>query len=301
MYIVNEGGSSGGGSLSYYDARRDSLYNNVAGINEHWIFPNDMKIVGSKGYVAVEGLDRIDIISLASSQVSGSIPLAPSTGPEFLAANDSLLCTANANGTVSVIRLSDDSVTWTSAPVVGFPGGINLSGNRIAVTDIGLYPEVGRSVKILDAVTKRLIDSVITGGGPGPLTSINGKMFVVLTSSSKILQINPVTDAVEDSVGLSGYYSDLTTDGRMLFALNSDSIASISIQPLHVEKSSFIKRTSGLFFYSLGADPASGEVYVANVMSSGGSGELEIYSSTGDQKRPPSPAGTFPGAFAWRP
>jgi len=301
MFIVNEGGFAGGGSLSFYDAQHDTLYNNIAGINEHWIFPNDMKIAGSKGYVAVEGLDRIDLIDLATYQVSGSITLPTSSGPEFLSANDSLLCSANANGTVSVIRLSDDSVTWTSPSVVGFPGGIILLGSRIAVMDAGLYPRAGQFIKILDPIAKTVVDSLSTGGSPGPVAAVNEKIYVVLTSGSAILQINLLTRTVEDSMGLPGYYSDLTTDGQSLFALTSDSVAKISVAPLRLVNSSFVKRTTGIYFYSLGADPGTGDLYVSNIMTSIGAGELELYNSTGRSQRTPAATGTFPGAFDWKP
>src|SRR5689334_22809989 len=59
-YVVNEGLFSGGGSLSYYDALRDTMYLDL--IASDWIFPNDLKIAAGKGYLAVDGSDRVDVI-----------------------------------------------------------------------------------------------------------------------------------------------------------------------------------------------------------------------------------------------
>src|SRR5437773_1226672 len=85
VYVVNEGGFSGGGALSYYDKNLDSMFNNVVGLAQSWVFPNDMKIVHSKGYVTVNGLDRIDVIDISTNQVIQSIVFPQYTGPGFLA------------------------------------------------------------------------------------------------------------------------------------------------------------------------------------------------------------------------
>lgn len=79
VYIVNEGGFSGGGSLSYYDKLKNSMSNNIVGVAQQWVFPNDMKIVGGKGYVAVNGLDRVDVVDLSNSHVTRSIQFSPSS------------------------------------------------------------------------------------------------------------------------------------------------------------------------------------------------------------------------------
>ncbi|HMD13218.1 MAG TPA: hypothetical protein VKI62_01190, partial [Bacteroidota bacterium] len=195
VYIVNEGGFSGGGSLSYYDKLKNSMSNNIVGVAQQWIFPNDMKIIGGKGYVAINGLDRIDVINLTSSQVIRSISLSPSSGgPEFLTSSDSMMYVVNSNGSLSIVNMINDSLIWTSQSIVAFPGGIMSVENKIFISDVGSYPSVGTTVKVLDITSRTIIDSVRTPGGPGSMTVMNGKLFVVCTNASKIIQIDPGTD-----------------------------------------------------------------------------------------------------------
>ena len=300
VYIVNEGGFGGGGSLSYYDKIKNSMSNNIVGFAQQWIFPNDMKIVGGKGYVAVNGLDRIDVVDLTNSQVTRSIRFSPSSGPGFLTWNDSLIGVANYNGTVSIVNAKIDSLLWTSSSIVGFPGGIISVGNKIFISDVGSYPSVGTAVKVLDITSRTVIDSIRTPGGPGSMTMMNGKLFVVCTNASKIIQIDPVTDMLEDSLQLSGYLGDIVSSNGLLYVLSSDSISEISVNPLHVQQSAFVKRSDGLYFYALGIDVTNGDLYVSNVTSSGGAGEIKIFTSSGISKVQPLPVGIFPGAFAFR-
>src|ERR1051326_4100046 len=114
VYIVNEGGFSGGGSLSYYDKDRDTVLNNVAGSGLNWVFPNDMKIIGNKGYVVVNGTDHIDVMDLTLGARFHSISLPSLSGPEYLAIKGTTLYVANSSGTVSAIALANDSqhTTW---------------------------------------------------------------------------------------------------------------------------------------------------------------------------------------------
>ncbi len=300
-YIINEGGFSGGGALSYYDRDRDTIYNALLGPAQGWIFPNDIKAIGGKAYVAVNGLDRIDVVSDTSNQFLHSIVYPHSTGPGFLAAAGSAtLFSANYNGTVSAIDLSRDSLAWTSDPAVSFPGGIAVAGDRIFLSDIGLYPNAGLSVKVLSAASGMVVDSIRTVNAPGPMAVMNGSLYVVCTGTSKVYRINPVSLLVQDSVQLQGYFSDMAADVMgSLYVMSGDSVAKISASPMRFE-GSVARRTSGLYFYSIGVDTLSGEIYLSNVVSSGGSGELDIFSPGGTLRRPPLGVGIFPGAFAFK-
>lgn len=307
----------------------------------NWVFPNDVKIIGNKGYVTVNGLDRIDVIDLTtttagvyvvneggfsgggslsrydiehdlmvndiinSTQLIRSIMFPQYTGPGFLArgifvGSIGLLYTANYNGTVSIIDGSVDSLLSTSTQIVGFPGGIAYANGKLFVSDAGLYPTAGTSVKIVNGLNGALVDSVTVNNAPGALTVLNGKVFVLCTGTSKIYQIDAATPTLEDSIQLSGYYSDMTTDGEALYAMSSDSVTKISVGPFQVVQSALVKRTEGNYFYTLGVDNVSGDIYVSNITTAGGSGQLEIYSSAGVLKRSALPVGVFPGAIVFK-
>jgi len=136
------------------------------------------------------------------------------------------------------------------------------------------------------------------------MTLMSGKLFVVCAGSAtaqpRLFQINPNVDKAEDSLQITGSVSDAANDGRYLYVLSSNGVGRFAPQPLRTLQNPYITRTNGNFFYSLSVDGPTGEIYVTNVVSPGGSGELEIYTTLGARKRPAMPVGIFPGALCFR-
>jgi len=300
VYIVNEGGFSGGGSLAYYDKQLDSTFQSIVGPTQSWVFPNDMKIVGTKGYVTVNGSDRIDIIDISTNMVVGSIMFPQFTGPGFMSVNGSSMFVANYNGSVSIIDLTLDSLLTTVPSVVGFPGGIAFANGKVFISDAGLFPNAGTFIKVLDPSAAVIVDSIEIHNAPSAMSVLSDKLYAVCSGTSKVFQINPSSLMLEDSVQLSGFLGDIATDGDFLYVLNSDSVAKLNDNPLTIIHTSFISRSTGSYFYSLSVDQTNDDVYVSNVISSGGSGQVEIYTSAGTDRRPPFAVGIFPGAFAFK-
>ena len=304
VYVVNEGGFSGGGSLSYYDKQRDTLFNNVVGEGLNWLFPNDMKIIGNKGYVVVNGTDEIDVIDLSSNQRMRSIRLPASSGPEYLASDASTLYVANMNGTISSIALSNDSLLGASPAAVSFPGGIAIVDGKIVVSDYGSYSggtfQPGHMLKLVSTVSLAITDSVRVGSALGGLAGEAGGLYVVSTGNSTVYQIDVNSLSIRDSVRLGGSLAgDIASDSSALYVLGVDSVARLSIAPLGVSRSSFVKRSTGNFYYALAVDGSNGDLYISNIVGSS-TGQVEIYTSSGARKRPALTAGIFPGAFAFK-
>ena len=308
VYVVNEGGFSGGASLSYYDKQRDSMFNSIIGASSNWTFPNDMILLGGKGYVAVNGSDRVDVLDPRSQSITKSIQFPQFSGPGYLAADGSTLFVANYNGSVSIVTAGIDTLRTTTPAVVRFPGGIAFANGNVFVSDYGTYVNnqfvPGHYVKMFNPSLAQVTDSVRVGDAPGSMTIMSGKLFVVCVGSAtaqpRLYQIDPTVDRAEDSLQLSGSVSDLANDGRYLYVLSSNGVGRFDLQPLRTLQNPYITRTNGNYFYSLAIDGSSGEIYVTNVVSTGGSGELEIYTPTGIRKRPVMPVGIFPGALCFR-
>lgn len=301
VYILNEGGFSGGGGASFYDLDADTVYHNAIEGSGSWVFPNDMKVVGSKGYVAVNGSDRIDVIDIPAQTVLGSIAFPQYTGPGFLAVSGETLWVANYDGSVSIVDLRADTLVAKIPGVVGFPGGIAVAGGRVFVSDIGLFPAAGTWVHALRPGSPIERDSVHVENAPGPLVEMGGKIIVVCTGTSMVYRIDPATLGLVDSVQLDSYVSDCASDGEFLYVLSADSIAKLDDNPLTILYSSLVGRSGGSYFYALAVQRPQGILFVSNVVSGGGSGRVESYYADGTVYRPPFPVGIFPGAFAFRP
>ncbi|TLY30065.1 MAG: hypothetical protein E6K56_07325, partial [Ignavibacteria bacterium] len=188
MYVVNEGGFSGGASLSYYDKQRDSMFNSIIGASANWTFPNDMIILSGKGYLAVNGSDRVDVLDLGSQSVAKSIQFPQFSGPGYFAADGSTLFVANYNGTVSIVSAGIDTLRTTTLAAVTFPGGIAFTNGKVFVSDYGTYVNnqfvPGHFVKIVSPALAQMTDSVRLGDAPGAMTVMSGKLFVVCAGST---------------------------------------------------------------------------------------------------------------------
>jgi hypothetical protein len=308
VYIVNEGGFSGGASLSYFDKTRDSLYQNILGSSVSWAFPNDMLIQGTKGYVTINGSDRIDVVDITANTVIKSIALPQFTGPGYLAADGARMFVASYNGSVSSIGIANDSLLVTLNSVVTFPGGIAQLAGKVFVSDYGTYVGgtfvPGRYIKVINASTMQVVDSIRVSEAPGAMTVSSGRVFAVCvgtaTVAPRIYQITPDHDQIEDSLQISGSVSDIATDGHSLFVLSSNSVAKYDIGPLRLLSPMIVARATGNYYYALAIDGSNGDIYVSNIISTGGSGQIEIYTPLGVPRRLPIVSGIFPGAFAFK-
>ncbi len=298
-YIVNEGGFGGGGNLSFYDPSTGAVSNDVIRNAENWLFPNDILFFSGKMYVAINGSDRVSVIDPETDSVRITIEFPPGTGPGFLVAGDNRIYSSNYNGTVTAIDPVGDTLLGSSARVVGFPGDILVTEGKIFVSDLGAWPDTGTSMKVLDQGTLTVLDSVSPGGGPAQMTLAGGKLYLGTAVAKKIWRIDPVTLAIEDSSDLGSVPGDLATDGIHLYVLTQDAVERIPINVFERDSVPLIRRTDGLFHYALGYDEAAGELYISNITTAGGSGEIGVYTRTGVPVRPPFPGGIFPGAFGF--
>jgi len=235
-----------------------------------------------------------------------TIHLAPGTFPGFISLlGDTVAFEVGYNGTVSRIDLLHDSVTATGPQVVAFPGGIACVGGSVYVSDYGSYLTPGKTVVVVDPAHLTAIDTLPVGSRPGMLTSDGGSMLYLscLESSferGRIYSISSSTRMVTDSILVGGGPSDLRVRNGALFVLHGGRVWKLGVHPLTIQDSSFITMTAGINYYSMGMDPANGDLYVSRIIGSGGNGMLDIYSSDGRLLHASLGVGIFPGAYAFK-
>jgi outer membrane protein assembly factor BamB len=184
--------------------------------------------------------------------------------------------------------------------VVGFPGGIVFANGRVFVSDMGLFPAAGTLIKVIDPSTGAVVDSVTVHNTPGGMTVANGRIFVACVGTGKVYRIHPTSLAVEDSVQLPAVSGDLVSSGDTLFVLGFNAVAKLYANPLTIIDTTLIDMLGGMYFYALSFDESVNELYVSNIVSPGGAGQVEIYTTSGILRRSPMLSGIFPGAFAFK-
>lgn len=307
VFIINEGAFPGPGTVTFYNITRDSVVGTVVGTSANWITPNDGKVVNNRLYVAVTGSDKIEILNAETFQSEGSIQFpAGTTSPALLYVVDSVKTFVACydrqtydKGYVVEVNLVQKLVVRVSAQVIVFPGGISVVGNRVYVSDMGSFSIPNNKIKVLDAATLTILDSITVGVGPGMIVRGTGDTLYVVTSG-KVYAINTTVNTVIDSTTVGESPTDIVLRGQALYVLHSDRVMKLRANPLSVEDTAFIMLSGGLYFYALGVSPINGDLYVSRVVNQGGNGEVLIYTTEGALRRPAFAVGLFPGAFVFK-
>jgi hypothetical protein len=188
-------------------------------------FPQGMAFTGGKGYVALNGTDRIAVLDLAARTVTRTIDLSTLASPggralpsRLLVAGARLYATlwnldasyAPAGpGRLAVIDTSSDALVAGANPVdLGpdclDPAGLALHGSRLYVT-CGFFPYASPTVtgaaivpvEVSETVPRVLAPVTLGGSGPGAgtapgaITFCGGVAYAGDRASGKVVRFDP--------------------------------------------------------------------------------------------------------------
>ena len=135
VYILNEGlFGSGSSSLSFYDVKKDSVYNDVFfAVNGRNLgdVGNDIKIRGTRAYIVVNNSNKIEIINTSNHQSIGTINIGAGTSPrEIVFVNDSIALVTNLYDT-SVVEVQRTTLRWREANLLLSSGTPSLHSSSL--------------------------------------------------------------------------------------------------------------------------------------------------------------------------
>jgi DNA-binding beta-propeller fold protein YncE len=191
-------------------------------------------------------------------------------------------------------------------PVGPNPEGIALVRGKayVANSEFGS----GKTVSIIDVASRSVSRTLVAGDGPISVGVTSLGMVYVLCSGfyndwmdplddtpCRIAVIDPVTDAVVDSVVIGDHASSmaLTADG-LCYVLASDSVVVVDTR-LHRNLGTFVRGA----YYAVGVDYESGDVYLADAKNYIQAGTVSVYASDG-LFRTRFDVGVNPGQFLFK-
>jgi YVTN family beta-propeller protein len=311
VYVVNEGTwGRGNASLTYYDLETFQAYTDVFGaVNGRALgdVGNQMVVLNERGYIVVNNSDRIEIIDIGTHRSEGAISLPAGSSPRQIAfVGDSILM---------VTALYDNSVLLFSVegraligriPVGANPEGIVVTNGKAYVANSGLGS--GNTLSIISLASRTVTSTIPIGDNPsGVALSADGMVYIVCggfyndfadpndDTPATIAVVNPATDAVVASLVIGGHASTiaLTSDGRG-YVPTSDRVVTIDTRSRSVTGTF---RTG--YFYGIGVEEVSGDVYLTDPKNFVLPGEVLVYAATG-QFRTKFTAGVIPGSIAFK-
>ncbi len=311
-FILNEGNfQASNGSLSFYDPKADSVQNDIfkaVNLRSLGDVVQSMTVIDTLGYIVVNNSNKIEVISLKTWKSKATIELPAGSSPRYLA--------DIGDGTAYVTNLYTNSVSV-----------INLENNQIETTiDVGTNPEEiavvngkayvansgfgwNNTVSVIDVAVRKVVKTVTVGDNPQSVrVDAEGEVHVLCAgrwpawgdtsdqgTNGALFVIDSDNDTVIDSFTISGHPSRLSLYGEETgYFLNDGHVVVYSTKSNEVLDPAFI---SG-FFYGLGVDPLSKDIYLLDAKDYVQSGTLFIYDVQGTLKSAHA-VGIIPGSVTF--
>lgn len=301
--IINEGNFGiGNASLSYYDANRDIIYNNVfenanngAKLGD---VANSAYLKDSLAYIVVNNTDKIEVINASNFDTVKTISLPGGSSPRNLSISTSglLYVTCLYQDKVMVID-ADAGNILESISVGGNPEGILIVQGFAYVTNSGFG--VGNTVSVIDLSTDQVIHTVKVGDNPQWVEVDAMDRIHVLCSGAYndfsdleddspggVWVIDPKNYSVVDSLIMAkgSHPSELSLSiHEKGYFLYQQAVLEYSTETLQVLRATLIKKVNSIP-YHIRVNDISSEIYICDAKDFISPGELYIYDLNGNEK-----------------
>lgn len=302
VYIVNEGGfGMSNASIDLYSKDSNKVFSNVfEAVNGRPLgdVAQSMNIINGKGYIILNGSGKIEVIkaknALSLNTISGF------SSPRFMVNKDTLRGFVSdwVSNTVSEINLSTNEIV-RSIPVGTGPEGMCIVGNKLFVANCGAYG-LDSTISIIDLTTNLETKKLYVGDAPVSIyADANGKIWVLCRGSygidfnttdddteAKFVRVNPTNETIEASIqiGLKGDHPDkmkMNATKNAIYYLSSynllPGVFKFNISDASAPTTAFIDG----YFYGIGYDRVTDEVYLADAIDFKQRGNMYRYNSTG--------------------
>jgi len=297
VFVICEGlYQQNNSEITFYDPSTEQTVTNYYSLNNGKLIgdnANSMYIFENKGFVAVDGSNKIEVIDLQTGKSIGIIDLGQNGSPReifILNSNRGFVTSFSKN---SVIEFNPSTLSIVrEIPVGKYPEGISYAGNKlfIANSDLGN----GNTVSVIDLNSNSVIKTISVGLNPRFVGLSNDNRIIVGCSGSFFDQtslggyyfLDPSSLTVKDSILLSYHPQDfaLTKDNH-LFYINDRGIGRINLNNKLVDTvfidGMLVNDIYGIP-YSLAFDEINQKLYVGNPKNFTQNGEVKIFDVNGN-------------------
>ncbi len=297
VFVINEGlYQQNNSEITFYDPSTDQTITNFYSSKNGKIIgdnANSMYIFDKKGFVAVDGSNKIEVIDLENGQSLGIIDLGQNGSPReifILNSNRGFVTSFSKNkviefnpSTLSVIR---------EIPVGNYPEGLAYANNKLFVANSDLGN--GNTVSVIDLNSNSVIKTITVGTNPRFVNLSNDGRIIIgcsgdwfnLSKLGGYYFINPVNLTITDSIILSYHPQDLAlAKDNILYYINDKGIGKINLNTKNVDTvfidGMAINDIYGIA-YSIAFDEINQKLYIGNPKNFTQNGEVKIYDRDGN-------------------
>jgi YVTN family beta-propeller protein len=281
VFIVNEGNSTSGGSVSFYSYQGDTVSNNIfEKINQRPLgtFVQSLAVFDNKTYIVVNGSNKVEVVERHNFKEVATI-----TGfdmPRYFipVTNDKAYVTQWGNeGQVKVIDLQNNEISNT-IDVGNGPEKMYSYYNKIYVANGGGL-DVDSTIFVIDAMTDQVIDTIEVGHNPKDMViDIDLNLWVlcygyvqygedwsiVSESPSELYKINTNDHSIINSYKISDNlhpgHLEISPDGKSIYygaGFSFGNIYKMNIYDSELPANPF----SDKYFYGFNVDWTDGTIF----------------------------------------
>jgi YVTN family beta-propeller protein len=290
VFVIDEGNFMGGnGSLSFYSYDSLKVYNDLfSEVNGRPLgdVPNSMEVFGDKAFIVVNNSGKVEIIKKNTLESVSTITGLISPRNIGFVNSTKAYVTSMYSDSLIIINLSDNTLA----------GYINLRRSSESIVIAGDKAFVanwvgGNEVMVIDNASDRVVDSIVVGIEPESMVLDKNNMLWVLCNGGWMREnfaeldgINTSTNTIEKNLIFATKQASpscLRVDGtgEMLYYLESG-VRKLSITSSELPSEPIIAE-SGQYFYKLGIDPVSNNIFVTDAVNYQQNGYLLHYNADG--------------------
>ncbi len=300
VYVINEGlFAQNNASLSYKNLEDGTVTNNV-----YWSAnngnplgdnANSMTIFGSKGYIAVDNSNKVEIINLDDFTSFGFIDLGMNGSPREIYVKDDNIAYVTSLNLDQVAKLDLQTKTVVTRINVGRkPEGIRGANGKLFVANSGFG--LDNTVSVIDMASDMVVATLQVGLNPRiVLNGVDNFIYVVCTGSfsdttifSGIYKIDPAANTVVDSILVKKNPGEACfTDANTMLVVNNDGVVKVDLTTKSVSASPLISGMAvNSFFgviYSISFDLLRSVIYCGNPKDFTQNGEVVTFDVNGNE------------------
>ncbi len=300
VYVVNEGlFAQNNATLSYKNLEDGTVTNNAYSSanngNPLGDNANSMTISGSKGYIAVDNSNKVEIINLDNFKSLGFIDLGSNGSPrEIYVKDENTAYVTNLNlDQVAKLNLQTKTVT-TRINVGSKPEGIRESNGKLFVANSGFGFD--NTVSVIDMASDMVVITLQVGLNPRiVLNGLDNFIYVVCTGSysdtsifSGIYKIDPAANTVVDSILVKKNPGEACfIDATTMLVVNSDGAVKVDLTTKSVSATPLILGTTVNSFFgvihSISFDLFRSVIYCGNPKDFTQNGEVVTFDVNGNE------------------
>jgi hypothetical protein len=308
VFLVNEGNFMGGnGSLSFYSYDSSKIYNDLfAAVNGRPLgdVPNSMEINGDMAYIVVNNSGKIEV--LKKNTLESVATIAGLISPRNIAfvSSSKAYVTSMYSDSLIIVDLDNNSVAGY-IDIRRSSESIVVAGDKAYIANwVG-----GHEVMVVDNITDEVVDSVEVGIEPESMVLDRNNMLWVLcnggwtrenfaeldgiNTSTNILEKHLVFPDIQDSPSCLR----INGTGEKLYYLESG-VREMNITSSELPAGVLIPE-SGNYFYKLGINPSSNDIFVTDAVDYQQNGYL-LYHDPDGTLVSDHPADIIPGFMCFK-